>query len=237
MITEKSREELIEIGAKQRASYLVQQAGYTLGLAAEEEEAIEEVLEDPQLVEDVTAAMDEVKTGTQDLELMRQEAKNLTTRQDEALGEAKVWRRKAVARAKRAKRRGKNIPDELLAIGRASSVPGITEQLTVMTATFATHVADLGGPRAQALLEKGQTILTTLSTADAEQEVARLALLPEKVLRFYEAKGRLYLGIKLLNDGGHELHADDLAQAARYNLKILRRRAPKRAKDPANPST
>ncbi len=236
MITEKSREELIAIGAQHRAANLVQQAGYTLGIAAEEEEEIEEVLEDPALVEDVAAARDNVKASMADRELMEQESREHTKRQNEAVRGVKVWRRKAVARAKRAARRGKDIPQELLLIGSARSVPDLIAQLTIMLALFEAHLADLGGARAQALLEEGKTLLIELGGADAAQEVALLASLPEKVRDFYAAKGLLYLGIKLINDGGHELHADSPKEAAKYNMKILYRRGRRNSGGGGGPS-
>lgn len=228
MITEKSPEELSVIGAQLRAGNLVQQAGYTLGLAAEEEEDIEAVLEDPMLVENVSTALERVKSSIQDRELMEQESRELTKRQNEAVTAVKVWRRKVVARSKRAMRRGKDIPQELLVIGSARSVPALLAQLTVMLALFEAHLSDLGGPRAQALLEEGKALHAELGGADADQEVARLALLPQKVRDFYAAKGLLYLGIKLINDAGHELHADSPKEAAKYNMKILHRRRRKK---------
>lgn len=230
MITELPREELIKIGSEVRTPYVLLQAGYTLGIAAEEEEEIEGILEEPTLLEEVSAARDQVKAASGDRDLMAQEAKDLTSRQDAKLAEAKVWRRKAVKRAERAQRRGKKIPEVLLVIGAASSVPDVTTQLTTMTATMETVLSDLGADRARALLTQGQTILTELSQADDEQEVARLSGLPKKVADFYAAKGLLLTGIKVINDAGQELHADDFAQASRYNLKILHRRSGKRNK-------
>lgn len=224
MITEKPVEELVAIGARLRTAYLLQQFGYTIGIAADDEEGIEEIVDDPQLIEEIGAMGETVKVAAQDRELMEQEAKDLKKRQDVLLRKAKVWRRKVAARAARARHRGKDVPEVLCVIGPASTVPAITAQLTVMTATFATHIAILGGERAQALLEEGKAILTDLSTTDAEQEVARLTRLPQKVREFYVAKAKLYLGIKIINDAGRELHAEDPKAAAAYNLKILHRR-------------
>lgn len=229
MITEKPREELITIGAKTRTPQLVQQAGYTLGMAAESEAEIEAILEDDQLVEQVEAAKERVKSAIQDRELMEQEAEEQTRQQNAVLRESRVWRRKVAARARRAVRRGKKIPDELLRIGAASSVSEVTAQLTTKTATLEAHLADMGGPRAQALLEEGLGLLAGLSGADAAQEVARFSKLPKKVLDFYAAKGELLVGLKLINDAGQELYADDPTEAARFNLKILYRRGRKRA--------
>jgi len=43
-----------------------------------------------------------------------------------------------------------------------------------------------------------------------------------------EQKGTLYTALKVVNDAGHELYADNATAAARYNLSILQRRAGKK---------
>ncbi|MDI7270101.1 MAG: hypothetical protein QME96_19100, partial [Myxococcota bacterium] len=83
------------------------------------------------------------------------------------------------------------------------------------------------GKNAQALLDEGVRLQAALATADAAQEVKRLSTLPAKVRDYYAAKGRLYVGLKVINDAGHELHASDADAAGRYNLKILYRRGTK----------
>ncbi len=66
------------------------------------------------------------------------------------------------------------------------------------------------------------------------QEVKRLSTLPAKVRDYYAAKGRLYVGLKVINDAGHELHASDADAAGRYNLKILHRRGTKAGDKPSD---
>lgn len=223
MITQKPESELVAIGAGLRTAYLVQQAGYTLGVAAEDEEAIEAIIEDPQFLEDVSAERATVAAAIKDRGLMEQEAIQLTADQNGLLRRAKVWRRKVVKRARRAERRGHDVPDVLLSVGRANSVPTVTAQMTIILASFEAHLPTLGGPE---LLAEGTTLLTDLSRVDAEQEVARLATLSAKVRALYISKAKLYLGLKIINDAGQELHADTPDRASQYNLKILHRRPP-----------
>ena len=78
-------------------------------------------------------------------------------------------------------------------------------------------------------LDEGTKLHDQLAAVDAQQEHARLAKLPTAVRDFLGAKGLLYIGLKAINDAAQELHADDPAEAARFNLKILYRTgAPRR---------
>ena len=224
MITTVSREELARIGAGYRAAYLVQQAGYTLGVAAAEEEAIEAIVEDPQLVEDVTAARAQVESATKDRDLMAAESKALTGGQRAKLHEAKVWRRQVAKRASRVRRQGQvSVPVSLATIGAFGGVPEALTNVNTTIGLMEANLALLGGESARALMETGRRLYTELGSADASQEQARLAGLPVKVQDFYAAKGLLYLGIKVLNDAGQELHAGSAEHAAKYNMKILYR--------------
>lgn len=232
MITTVGREELVRLGKKYRAAYLNQQAGYTLGTAAGEEAAIEAILEDPQLLEDVGAAQAQVAAAMKDKDLVAAESQSLTTGQNEKLREAKVWRRKAAKRAARARRQGKiAVPEELATVGRATSVPDVLASMNTMLGMMEAHAALLGAG-ASPLMEEGRRLYTQLGTADATQEQAVLAALPAKVVDFYAAKGLLYLGLKVIHDAGHELHAASPELAARYNLRILYRTAGRTPKKP-----
>lgn len=224
MITTIDRQELVRIGAGLRAAYLTRQAGYTLGIAHDEGDALAALL-DAGYADEVAAANAEVTRAMGDRELADAEAKTLTSQQDRKVREAKVWRRKLAKRAARRRRMGFEIPDELATVGRASGVPELMEQLTTKTATFALSLEAMGGASAQALLDEGKRIHDELGSADAAQETARLSSLPKKVQDFYAAKGLLYTGLKVINDAGQELHSDDAASAGRYNLKILHRHA------------
>ena len=84
------------------------------------------------------------------------------------------------------------------------------------------------GAGGQELLDEGTKLHDQLAAVDAQQEHSRLAKLPAAVRDFLGAKGMLYIGLKAVNDAAQELHADDPAAAARFNLKILCRTGARR---------
>lgn len=228
MITSQPKETLVATGARLRTGYLIQQAGYTLGLAAAEGEALEALLE-PGYLDEVLAAKARLEAAMQDRELMAQESKQLTKAQDQALREAKLWRRKVVKRGIRMRRLGRDVPDELTLTTRASTVPDVHAQLVVMVASLKKHLEAMGGASAAVLVAEGEAHVAILSDTDALQESTRLAALPQKVVDFFAAKGELLVGLKVINDAGQELHVDDTPRASAYNLRILHRRAGKRS--------
>jgi hypothetical protein len=121
--------------------------------------------------------------------------------------------------------------EELIALGARYRADRLVTQAGY-TLGLAGECRDRLGPGIEPLLEQGRALQAALAAADATQEQARLAALPDKVRDHFAAKGALYLGLKILNDAARELHADDAAAAARFNLKILYRKAPA-AKAPA----
>jgi hypothetical protein len=222
--------ELVALGARHRADRLATQAGYTLGLADEAGEALAGLLE-PGFVEHVRGALQRVQAASADRAVIEAESKDATAAQNEALREAKLWRRKLVARGTRARRAGARVPDGLTGITRASTVAAVLKQVGDMLG-LASECRDRLGPGIEPLLEQGRALHAALAAADATQEQTRLAALPDKVREHFAAKGELYLGLKIINDAARELHADDAVAAARFNLKILYRKAPA-AKDAA----
>ena len=77
---------------------------------------------------------------------------------------------------------------------------------------------------AQALIDEGRKLCDALIAADGSQEVARASSLPKVVADFYARKAELYVGLKIINDAGHELYAHDPASSSRFNLSLLYRR-------------
>jgi hypothetical protein len=214
------------MGARCRASYLVQQAGYTLGIAAADGAALLALLP-PNYLDQVTQARNDVDQARQDRTNLEAESRHATTAQNTQLRAGKVWIRKAVKRSQRAQCLGAEIADGLTQVGRSQTVPAVLEQVSKMLALLRSHAADLDrvGPATQPLIDEGQAVYDALQQADADQEQTRSADLPASVLAFYARKGELYLGLKVINDAGHELHAADLQAAAKYNLAILHRHA------------
>jgi hypothetical protein len=222
MITEISREELIAIGRPQRADYLCEQAGYTLGLAALDGKAIEEILPDGFIAE-VGAALSKVNAARQDKALMVSESSEAGKGAAKAVRAAKVWRRKVAQRALAASRIGKAIPDGLTRISQARTQPEIASQLVEMTKLFEASLPLLHGKGLDALLQQGKDLAQALQASDATQEVKRLKELPDSVKEFWAQKGTLYIGLKVINDAGHELWADSPGASSKYNLSILHR--------------
>jgi hypothetical protein len=141
-----------------------------------------------------------------------------------------------IVSAKRAKKLGKNIPETLLKAVGVTGVPGIAAQLDTMLKLVEANAANLLATGLKPILAAGQSLVDGIKAIDAEQEVKRLKALPEAVRNFYYHKGLLYIGLKVINDAGRELHAHDPSAAAKYNLSILYRNAHKKksaAKDAA----
>ena len=235
MITEISREKLIEVGSRFRANYLVDQSGYTLGLAALDGKPLYELLPDG-FKDEVEAAVGKVDAARKDKALMKAESEHATDVQNEAFKQAKVWRRKVAKRAKNAVERGKSMPDGLVKISHARTVPALQGQLTEMVKLLEANIENLHGANLDKLLEEGKKLEAELRQKDATQEVKRLKELPDAVKEFYFQKGLLYTGLKMVNNAGHELWSNDASLAARYHMDILNRRGGTRKADAPPPA-
>lgn len=223
--------QLAEAGARYRANYLVEQAGYTLGLAAAEGAALAAILPKGFLA-DAQKVLDDVYAGMKDKAMMAAEAKDATRSQNRALQYAKVWRRKVASRAMGAKRLGYALPEGLTKVTQVKTVPAMASQMAAMVKLLEANAKLLPGADIPNLATEGKTLLNTLKEADASQELKRLKSLPDTVKKFYAAKGTLYICLKVINDTGKSLHADKLESANRYNLSILHRHAGKKADKP-----
>ena len=224
MITEIGQTELTALGVRYRASYLMEQTGYTFGLAALEGAPLTAILSQGFIIGAKTVA-EEVAAGLRDKNLLTAEAKDATNDQNAALQQAKVWRRRVAMRAMSARRLGKTLPDELCRITQVKHVPAMVVQMETMTKLLEANAKLLAGADIARLLAEGKAQLAALKTADADQELKRMKALPDAVQKFYAAKGTLYLCLKAINDAGQSLHADKPELAHRYNLSILHRHA------------
>lgn len=223
MLTQHDDTTLARIGNRMRAAYLVQQAQYTLKIANTDGPAVWALLPDgfERAMEDT---MQSIERRRNEKTFAEEESRLATIAQNDWMAQGKLWRRKVVARTKRATRFGKELPEKLLVIGGARSVQALLEQIIDMVHLLEQYAGEIpGGVRE--LVAEGREIARELSSADAKQEAARLAELPQAVRAYRADKGRLYLGIKAIHDAARELHAEDSEKAARYNLSILYRRA------------
>ena len=224
MKIDQTHEQLVELGARYRSGYLMEQYGYTNGLAVIEGSPLAALLAVNFLAETKIVA-DKVEAFMNDKTLLESEAKDATQAQNKALQLAKVWRRRVAMRAMSASRLGAGIPDGLSRMTRAQSVPAMANSIDGMIKLLTAHATLLAGPDIQQLVTDGRTLLASLKTVDADQELKRYKNLPDKVKDFYEAKGTLYLCLKTINDAGQSLHADRPELAHRFNLKIMHRHA------------
>jgi hypothetical protein len=222
MITELSKAEVTELGARNRAGYLLEQYGYTMGLAKLEGDALAELLPKGYL-DDLASEADEVSVSRKDKTMASEEAKGSTQAVNDLMRQAKIWRRAVVARAQRAKKLGKNVPAALLKSDGVTGVPGIASQMEKMLKLVEANADNLPGTSLKSILAEGQTLVDGIKSIDGEQEVKKLKSLPEAVRNFYYHKGLLFVGIKVVNDAGRELHAHDPSAASKYNLSILYR--------------
>lgn len=213
------------------------QAGYTLGIAAADGAALAALLP-AGFLEEVGRVRDEVDKARLGATGAAIEAKQATSTQNNHLRGIKVWQRKVSRRAKRAVHAGLSVPAELAIIGSNQAVPATLEQATKLVHLLAQNAATLAtvGPDVQPLIDEGRELCRFLDQADSAQEQTRAAQLPAAVAAFYAKKGELYTALKIINDAGHELHADDAAAAARYNLSILHRRPTKPAATAPTPT-
>lgn len=233
MSTTPDTAKLVAIGSRFRARYLVQQAGYTLGIAAAEGPNLAALLPTSHL-EKTTKLRDDVNAALEDKAIRAAESKHATTLQNEQMHAATVWIRRVGKRCQNAAHLGVAMPADLIRVGSSATVPGMLEQLTRTLALLGEQSAAMNsvGPPTQTLIDEGRTLLLALQQADTTQERARSFDVPAAVETFLAKKGELYIALKIIHNAGHELYAHDLISAAKFNMSILHRRAP----SPAEPS-
>ena len=222
MITELGKEELIAIGARFSGGGLVAQGGYTLDIARSRGAALSNLLPDKYL-DEVKAAIDEVRERAKDKEATEQESKFATSAQNEAIRHSKIWMRKAVRRSKRAMHMGKEVPDALLQMPSNAKMKEFTQAMDRMVKDFEKYMANIPGSDTPAFLAEGKAAANALLGADADQEVKRLSKLPEKVREYCIQKGMLYKGLKVINEAGRELFVNEPTLSETFNFKILYR--------------
>ncbi|MFI5167024.1 MAG: hypothetical protein ACHQQS_10415 [Thermoanaerobaculales bacterium] len=232
MIIEVPREELVAIGSRIRTGYLIEQAGYTLGVAAADGKALTDLLPDGFLAE-VQQNLADLDPARQDRALLEAESKDAGRGHTQSFHDAKVWRRTVAGRAILAKRMGKNVPDELVRRSSTSSGPALTEQVVEMVRLLEANLDLIPGAGKDELLAQGKTLVTELHATETSHEVKRLNDLPDSVQALYVKKALVYTGLKMIHDAGRALHAADPLAAARYNLGILHRKAGNRTAAPA----
>jgi hypothetical protein len=217
--------ELVAIGGRLRASYLLQQANYTIELARSEGEPLAKLMA-PGFVDKVAKVRDTVAKAFEDKTIMAAESKLSTGTQNSAVRSLKEWRRKGVARASAAIRAGAAIPEDMTRVLNVRTVPAMIQQAQRLLGLLGEHAPSMDkvGAPTQPLIDEGRKLCEALIAADSTQELTRGSTLPVVVANFYARKAELYTGLKMINDAGHELYAHDPPSSSRFNLSLLHRR-------------
>lgn len=227
------------LGARQRGPYLIQQAGYTLAIAAAEGADITALLPAGHL-EKTARLRDDLVAALGDKTVHAAEAKQATNAQNDQMHGATVWVRKVAKRCQNAIHLGVALPPEVTRVGSPPNVAGMIEQISKALAVLGERTAamDAVGPPTTPLIDTGRQLFQSLQDADSEQEQAHAASLPAAVLAYYLKKAELYIALKIINNAGHELYAGNPSLAARFNLSILHRHGPSLAQPtpPPGPS-
>jgi hypothetical protein len=235
MITQFKKDDVIALGARNRSSYLLQQHGYTMGIARLDGDDLVQHLT-PTYLEEVDACAERLREAQKNKVVAAEESKGSTQHVNGIMSRAKVWRQKVVRRAKKSKLMGYEVPGTLLSLNGAESVAAVAVQIDSMVKLLETHGEELPGVPLEPVIREGNALVASIRELDQLQEVKRIKTLPSTVRDFYYEKGLLYLGIKAINEAGRELHADNKAEAAKYDLSILYRNAGKRKTADTAPS-
>ena len=231
MITKLTDQEVITLGRRFRAGFLIEQGNLTVAMAKQEGQALLDLV--PQgYLDEVDALIKQVAAAGQDKALVADEAKESTNVHHAATRDAHVWERKVARCANRGKHLGEPIPDALTATPRAANGPGLLTQVSEKLTLLQAHKDALPGNGVDALIQEGTAIALALQTGDTQRDLKHRTELPANVVEFRRQKGLLYVALKVINEAGQELHAADPVAASRYNLSILHRRGPRRAGEP-----
>jgi len=221
MITTITQEELMALGSRYHTGYLDEQAGYTLGLASRDGIPLISLLPKGYITE-LKDSQDRVSQAMKDGRVTAADTEGADALQNAAFAIAKLWRSKVMHRCRRAASMGIPMPEELVRVNRAQTGPEVIDQMDRMTKLLESRQASLA-PDTEALINLGQELAAVLREAEDGQMVKKFHDLPETVKEFYRNKGLLYVGLKVINEAGRELHAGDPEKAAQYNFNILRR--------------
>ncbi len=224
MISRMKKDDVIVIGARNRAAYLLQQYGYTMGIAREEAADLIPHLT-PTYLDEVDACAESLREAQKSRVAAEEESKSSTQQVNDVMVRAKSWRAAVVNRAKKARYMGIEVPAGLCRTNGAAGVADVAVQIDSMVKLLQTDGERLPGTPIEKVIRTGKELADAVRSLDQAQEVKRLSGLPAAVRDFYYNKGLLYLGIKAINEAGRELHSGDKAAAARYDLSILHRHA------------
>ncbi len=223
MISEMGGEGLTGLGVRFRAAHLVEQASYTLELAAQDGRALDGLLP-AGYVSEVRRIVNSILGAMAFPDVVAGEAREVAQASSKELRAARSWRRKIARRAVRARTIGREVPDVLTRVSDVDTAAAVAAQLSAMLAWVETDPDLLPGDDIGALIKEGKKLVAQLGNGKVSEQAARLAALPATDQKFSEEKGLLFVGLRVINDAAQELHLRDRKAAERFNLDILRRR-------------
>jgi hypothetical protein len=229
MITTLTQEELMAMGSRYRTDYLDEQTDYTLGLASRDGTQLISLLPKGFITE-IKNSQVRVCAAMQSDRVPEADSEGADDLQNAAFAIAKLWRFKVMHRCRRAASMGISMPDELVQVGRAKTTADSITQMETMTRLLESKKGVLAADTAS-LISLGEELAAVLREAEADQVIKKFKDLPETVKEFYRNKGLLYVGLKVINEAGRELHAGDPEKAAQYNFNILRRNHGKKVQE------
>lgn len=220
----RSDEELVAFGERLRLDYLAGQAGYTLGVAAEDGEQLLRYLK-AEMLDEAGMLYAELLSNLQNRRLVEDDAREAAREQNRLFREMKTFRRKVSFTARAWSSLGVEVPQGLITYSGARTLPAVARQVEEMLSQLEANKDRISAPIVDELIAEGRNLVQVFRAQDAAQEQKHLAQLPAAVRELNIKKGRLYLALKAINDAGRALHAADPFRASRYHLSILHRRA------------
>lgn len=231
MISKLSQDELVAIGARYRADYVIAQGLYTIQNVATDPEVKD--LAGAEFLSEVQTTVDKLQTASQEKGMAEAESKDATQAQGEAVESGKIWRRALVNRVQAALLRGVEVPAELAKMAARGTNPvALGRDIQRLVGLAREHQPKLAVVRITPdFLARGAQLAKDLMAADQKQETAYLGKLPKKVRDMYVQKALVYFGVKQLNYLAHSVHAENGGLASKYNLDILYRRQRRHSPD------
>jgi hypothetical protein len=222
MITTLDKKRVIAIGTRHRASCLLEQYGYTMGLARREGLAMEEILP--------LGYLDEVDACADYMDARRKNTAWEETETDAALRAAREWRQAVVCFGRFARRSGARLPEGLIKPGRAAAPAACAQELQCLIALLDERSEEFPGSTLPSFLAEGRLLYEWLALlASGRQKRPRLT---EEARELQYAKGLLYIGVRGITDMGRVLHRGDAVGAAQYHMFLLHRRTKDRMISP-----
>ena len=142
MDTQSDTAKYADIGLRFRGAYLVQQAGYTLGIAALEGTALAGKLP-PNFLDRTAALRTDVEKAMEDKTVRTSEARQATSTQNQQHYAAKIWVRRIGKRCQSAMQLGAPLAPELEKVRSPATVPGMLDQVQRTLSLLGKHAADM----------------------------------------------------------------------------------------------